>query len=371
MKKQHYVYMLIDPRTNLPFYVGKGQGRRMYSHVKESLLNKIYWSNKAKCCIINEILQQQLEVKYEQIFCENDQAARELEIYYIDYYGKICVDTGILTNVHGGGGGFGNGGKSVSQYSLDGIFIATFKSAADAGELYNIPSAGINNCCRGKYNTSHGYQWRWSEDNAPGVYIRTSIYKKPVQQFSMTGEFIRNWDGARDAEKALLITKGLVNKCCIGKLPSIGGFKWSYDPSYIVPESVDNLTIDKKIKSGKIVYQYTMQGELIKEWGSGKLASFKLGILHSGISSCCNRKRATAGGYRWSFNKDIIYDQHFVIPNNKRNIRQLTSDGIKINDYYSIEQAANIIELSTSLIINCCRGRLATAGGYKWEYITT
>ncbi len=31
-----YVYELIDPRTNIPFYVGKGTGKRAESHLKES-----------------------------------------------------------------------------------------------------------------------------------------------------------------------------------------------------------------------------------------------------------------------------------------------------------------------------------------------
>ena len=31
-----YVYLLIDPRNNLPFYVGKGHGNRCYFHVNEA-----------------------------------------------------------------------------------------------------------------------------------------------------------------------------------------------------------------------------------------------------------------------------------------------------------------------------------------------
>lgn len=31
---KYYVYQLLDPRTNLPFYVGKGTGNRAYSHNK-------------------------------------------------------------------------------------------------------------------------------------------------------------------------------------------------------------------------------------------------------------------------------------------------------------------------------------------------
>ena len=31
---KYYVYLLIDPTTNKPFYVGKGQGNRIFSHVQ-------------------------------------------------------------------------------------------------------------------------------------------------------------------------------------------------------------------------------------------------------------------------------------------------------------------------------------------------
>ena len=34
-----YVYMLIDPRNNKPFYVGKGKGNRVFQHVEDAKNN--------------------------------------------------------------------------------------------------------------------------------------------------------------------------------------------------------------------------------------------------------------------------------------------------------------------------------------------
>jgi hypothetical protein len=47
----YYVYLLIDPRDNKPFYVGKGRGSRVMHHEAEARTGKI----SAKCSRIREI----------------------------------------------------------------------------------------------------------------------------------------------------------------------------------------------------------------------------------------------------------------------------------------------------------------------------
>ena len=34
---KYYVYALIDPRGNKPFYIGKGKGSRIYNHVNNAI----------------------------------------------------------------------------------------------------------------------------------------------------------------------------------------------------------------------------------------------------------------------------------------------------------------------------------------------
>lgn len=55
-------------------------------------------------------------------------------------------------------------------------------------------------------------------------------------------------------------------------------------------------------KISKTVYQYTLAGELIKEWKSLKGIKRSMGFSAGHISKCCNGKRKTAYGYKWAYN---------------------------------------------------------------------
>lgn len=52
---------------------------------------------------------------------------------------------------------------------------------------------------------------------------------------------------------------------------------------------------------GKRVMQYSKDGELIKIWDCIKDAERNLSINSSHISSCCRKKRKSAGGYVWKY----------------------------------------------------------------------
>lgn len=51
---------------------------------------------------------------------------------------------------------------------------------------------------------------------------------KPILQFSLSGEFIREWDSATSASKELNIYQSNITNCCKSKLKTCGGFLWKY-----------------------------------------------------------------------------------------------------------------------------------------------
>lgn len=52
--------------------------------------------------------------------------------------------------------------------------------------------------------------------------------KKPILQFSLSGEFIKEFDSAKSASEELNIDSSSITKCCKEKLKSAYGFIWRY-----------------------------------------------------------------------------------------------------------------------------------------------
>ena len=99
----YYIYAYIDPRDNLPFYIGKGKGYRKNHHIHEDSSKK---ENKEKYKIIQELL----DLGMFPIITElesgiiTEPLAYNREDYFILLYGRRGVETGgILTNKTIGG----------------------------------------------------------------------------------------------------------------------------------------------------------------------------------------------------------------------------------------------------------------------------
>jgi hypothetical protein len=95
----YYVYELIDPRVNLPFYVGKGKDNRVYFHLSEKSRAKS--DNQRKFNKIQKIREcgYEPEVKIVKYF-DIEEDAYFYEESLIEKYGRIRYDEGgILTNI--------------------------------------------------------------------------------------------------------------------------------------------------------------------------------------------------------------------------------------------------------------------------------
>ena len=112
----HYVYVLVDPRNNKVFYVGKGQGNRVFEHAK----NAIEGDRKSlKLDYIRDILEDHKEVRYYIVrHGLSEDVAFEIESTLIDFlsYPDFNLES-VLTNEVAGFNTWNRGIKSVEEIS--------------------------------------------------------------------------------------------------------------------------------------------------------------------------------------------------------------------------------------------------------------
>ena len=131
-----------------------------------------------------------------------------------------------------------------------------------------------------------------------------------------------------------------------------------------------NLINEKKI------YQYDLNGHFIQEFCSIKAAAKALGLSGANLTTCCQGKQKTVGGFQWCYEKkDFLKpminerDQNHYWSSNKKDINQFSKNGDFIASFSSAHEAARANNIKgSSHITECCNGKRKTCGGYIWRY---
>jgi hypothetical protein len=167
--------------------------------------------------------------------------------------------------------------KIIEQYSLDGKFIQIFNSVKDASINLELSCSAIESCARGEVKSSGGFNWKYrdSEKKIEPILHKKSGRKtgsipwnknkkfnlgcvkntKKILQYSLNGDFIKEWDCISEASNELKINRGSIENCANDKSKSAGNFNWKYKNSQ---------KIIKKIiykKSGRKKNQYFLEEE--------------------------------------------------------------------------------------------------------------
>jgi group I intron endonuclease len=113
---------------------------------------------------------------------------------------------------------------------------------------------------------------------------------KPVIQLTLDGIKIRKFSSQTEAEKITGVQQTAIWKCCNGEQESSGGYKWEY-----ANKSKQNVSHNRGVE----VVQLSMDEYYIKTWETASEAEKTLGISRCKVSTCCNGKRRSAGGFKW------------------------------------------------------------------------
>lgn len=120
---------------------------------------------------------------------------------------------------------------------------------------------------------------------------------RKVYQYSVGGDFIKEFRSQAEASREVGVNTP-ISFACNGQKKTLGGYRWSFSKLDRLPE----IKI-KRTAGGHAVFQYDLQGKLVKEWGSVSEITSKTDYKRSSISNVLNGHKKTSGGFVWSYNK--------------------------------------------------------------------
>lgn len=98
--------------------------------------------------------------------------------------------------------------------------------------------------CTQKENIRHSFDMGLSKQQT----YNTSKLCKKVRQYTIDGEFIKEFPSIIEVNRQLKIARcGIIN-CCIGKAKTAGGFKWEYVESLTTIPKGSTSTIDTLVE---------------------------------------------------------------------------------------------------------------------------
>lgn len=180
--KIYYVYEILNPNTNQPFYVGwtsRSSELRFKEHIRETR-NKIV--NIDKVNTIKNLIKQGNPPFFKIVLkTENKELSLKKEIDLIDYYGRI-KDGGILTNISKGGEHHSVSNttkKRLSEYRKNKTYVELYgeDKASSIKKSLSKRFKGQNNPMFGKTHTTEARK-KMSEKNKGKIAHPISDYQK-------------------------------------------------------------------------------------------------------------------------------------------------------------------------------------------------
>lgn len=225
-----YVYELIDPRNNKPFYVGKGRDNRAWKHVLLRTNEKVKKANPHKHNVINQIIESGNSVIVKLVLSSDEQTAFDYEQTLIKQYGKRSAG-GLLTNICKGGEGATTEGKPVSQFTKWGELVATYANAKEAARLNNWPYySTITGCCKRKERSYRGWLWAY-EGELPAILSKN----KPVYKWNLDGELLDVFNNASEAARIHNCDPSCIIDATKGYIKTSCGFVWTVEKMFKEP----------------------------------------------------------------------------------------------------------------------------------------
>lgn len=234
MKNKYYLYRHIRLDKNEPFYIGIGtKQNRPHPHMK-SEYRRAFEKNRKESYIWNNIVSKteyDVEILFES---DNYEFIKEKEKEFIKLYGRINRKTGILANMTDGGEGIVGYTPSKEKIERHRQFMLGKKQSIEIIEKRINSRKGYKHSEDTKLKMSNSHKGKKvSKDHIEKLHKGQILANsKPIEQYDLTGKFIRNWQSATIAAKEIGLHPTSIRHCVQGKTKTSGSYIWKSQISF-------------------------------------------------------------------------------------------------------------------------------------------
>lgn len=122
--------------------------------------------------------------------------------------------------------------RDIHSYSLSGEYIESFNSIGEAAKALNIIHTNIIKAAQGERKSAGGRRWSYEKVDKLNTYFYQGKTNKikPIEQYSLQGDYIATFPSASSAAESLGKKGGESNilRTCKGQFKQSYGYIWKY-----------------------------------------------------------------------------------------------------------------------------------------------
>ena len=218
--------------------------------------------------------------------------------------------------------------KKVSQYTRDGVKIATFNSVKEASEKTGCSSKHIPSVCRGKRQSTGGFIWKYENvEDAPEIFDGIGL-----QHPDFPGYYVKS-DGR--------VYSTITNRYLRPKINRSG--------YHVV--GLNNNGVRREFYVHRLVAELYLPFDPIRNV-----------VNHKNMNTANNKVE----NLEWCTHSENKL--HAMKNLDLKGVAQYTLDNVFMLSFTSIQLASICTDVGSNDIIECCKGKVEHSGGYKWKY---
>ena len=207
-----------------------------------------------------------------------------------DGYHRVCLGNGSRKNT-----------KRITVHIL--VAKTFIPNPENKPQVNHIDGNKDNNCASNlewvtcKENIQHSIKIGLrNPKNRHYLYGSNHHCSKPILQYDLQGNFIKKWGSQVEAAKYYNCDSCAISNCAVGHSKSYKGFIWRFPNG----EIHSKIEVEHHHLSPRIIQQYSLNDELLKEWnGYKELFAEHPEYKAPSISACCHGTQKSAYGYKW------------------------------------------------------------------------